>query len=101
MHSNGVVKGANLAAPRFVTSGPVTRHLDGHGYYVTTGVGPDLFQGARDAVSRMIDLLGKQHGLASVDAYLLCSVCADLRVSEIVDQPNWIVAYYFPRIVFE
>jgi len=30
---------------------------------------------------------------------MLCSVCGDLRISEIVDQPNWIVAFYFPRIV--
>jgi acetamidase/formamidase len=32
---------------------------------------------------------------------MLSSVCADLRISEIVDQPNWVVALYFPRIVFE
>jgi acetamidase/formamidase len=36
-----------------------------------------------------------------VDAYMLCSVCADLRISEIVDQPNWVVLPYFPRVVFE
>jgi acetamidase/formamidase len=36
-----------------------------------------------------------------VEAYMLCSVCADLRVSEIVDMPNWIVSLYFPRVVFE
>ena len=58
-------------------------------------------QGARDAVSEMIELLGQRHALSAVDAYLLCSVCADLRISEIVDQPNWVVSFYFPRIVFE
>ena len=36
-----------------------------------------------------------------VDAYLLCSVCADLHISELVDQPNWVVSLYVPRIVFE
>ncbi len=96
-----VIKGADLAFPRYVTPGPVSRHLDGHGYYVTTGVGPDLFQGARDAVSGMIDLLGERHRMSAIDAYLLCSVCADLRISEIVDQPNWVVSFYFPRTVFE
>ena len=49
----------------------------------------------------MIDLLGEVHQMAAVDAYLLSSVCADLRISEIVDQPNWVVSLYFPRIVFE
>lgn len=96
-----LVKRANLQSPRFTTPGPVTRHLDSKGYEVTTGVGPDLMIGAREAVSRMIDLLGAQHGLSAVDAYMLCSVCGDLRISEIVDQPNWMMSFYFPRIVFE
>lgn len=96
-----LVKAENLAFPRFTTPGPVSRHLDSSGYDVTTGIGADLFQGARDAVSGMVDLLTKRHGIRSVDAYMLCSVCGDLRISEIVDQPHWIVSFYFPRLVFE
>ena len=95
-----LVKGAGLKGPRFTTDGPVTRHLDGAGYEVTTGVGPDLMTGARESVMRMIDLLAAEHGLDPVDAYMLVSVCADLRISEIVDMPNWVVSFYFPRIVF-
>ncbi|MCP3713086.1 acetamidase/formamidase family protein [Paraburkholderia sp. CNPSo 3274] len=49
----------------------------------------------------MIDILMRQHHISAIDAYLLCSVCAYLRISEIVDRPNWIVSLYFPRIVFE
>ena len=30
---------------------------------------------------------------------MLCSVCGDLRISEIVDMPNWVVSFYFPRLV--
>ena len=96
-----LVKGAGPAFPRFTTPGPVTRHLDEKGYDVTTGVGPDLMAGARDAVCEMIDLLTARHDMAPEEAYMLCSVCADLRISEIVDQPNWIVSFYFPRIVLE
>jgi acetamidase/formamidase len=96
-----LVKAQNLAYPRFTTKGPVSRHLDGSGYEVCTGIGEDLFQAAKDAVSGMIDLLTRQHGIEAVDAYMLCSVCGDLRISEIVDQPNWIVSFYFPRLVFE
>jgi acetamidase/formamidase len=96
-----LVKNAGLETPRFTTPGPVTNHLDTHGYEVTTGIGEDLMAGARDALSRMIDLLCKTHGMSPVDAYMLCSVCGDLRISEIVDMPNWVVSFYFPRVVFE
>jgi amidase len=39
--------------------------------------------------------------MAEVEAYMLCSVCADLRISEIVDAPHWVVSYYFPKVIFE
>lgn len=90
-----------LPFPRFTTPGPVSRHLDEKGYEVTTGIGPDLMEAARAAVLGMVDLLAARHGLAAVEAYMLCSVAADLRISEIVDQPNWVVSMYFPRLVFE
>ncbi len=95
-----LVKGANLAFPRFSTPGPVSRHFDGQGYEVTTGIGPDLMEGARAAVMGMIELLTARHNMSAVEAYMLCSVCADLRISEIVDLPNWVVSLYFPNIVF-
>ena len=96
-----LIKRTPLAFPRFTTPGPVTRHLDVLGYEVTTGIGPDLMEAARAAVRSMIDLLCRQRGMPAVDAYLLCSVCGDLRISEIVDLPHWTVSFYFPRIVFE
>jgi acetamidase/formamidase len=96
-----LIKQVPLAFPRFRTLGPVTRHLDAKGYDVTTGIGPDLMQAARAAVRSMVDLLGREHGMPAIDAYLLCSVCGDLRISEIVDIPNWTVSFYFPRVVFE
>ncbi|MCB1377357.1 MAG: acetamidase/formamidase family protein [Alphaproteobacteria bacterium] len=96
-----LIKGANLAFPRFTTPGPVSRHMDEKGYEVTTGIGPDLMEAAKAAVSGMIDLLSSRHNMAAVDAYMLCSVCGDLRISEIVDMPNWVVSFYFPRVVFE
>ena len=96
-----LVKGANLAFPRFTTPGPVSRHLDAKGYEVTTGIGPDLMEAVKDCVRGMIDLVATRHGMRPEDAYMLLSVCADLRISEIVDQPNWVVSCYFPRLVLE
>lgn len=96
-----LVKNEKLETPRFTTPGPVTRHLDGKGYEVTTGIGEDLMEGAQAAVSQMVDLLAARYNMNAVDAYMLCSVCGDLRISEIVDMPNWIVSFYFPRLVLE
>ena len=95
-----LLKGKAPKNPQFTTYGPVSRHKDADGFWVTTGIGPDLFEGARAAVAEMIEELIRRTGMSAVDAYMLCSVCADLRISEIVDQPNWVVSLYFPRSVF-
>ena len=93
-----LLKDAKLAFPRFQTEGPVTRHFDSRGYWATTGIGEGLMQAARDAVSGMIDLVTHETGMTPLDANLLCSVCGDLRISEIVDMPNWTVSFYFPKV---
>ncbi|MBD3897641.1 acetamidase/formamidase family protein [Halomonas sp. ML-15] len=96
-----LIKDTPLAMPRFSTPGPVTRHLDGAGYEVFTGIGPDLMNGARQALEGAIEWLVKTRNMPAEQAYMLCSVCGDLRISEIVDAPNWVVSFYLPRIVFE
>jgi acetamidase/formamidase len=96
-----LVKASPLAFPRLITPGPVTRHLDERGYRVTTGIGPDLMEAARAAVRSAIDWLTRDYRMSAMDAYMLCSVCGDLRISEIVDMPNWTVSLYFPRVVLE
>ena len=91
-----LVKGAAPGMPRFTTPGPVTRHVDSSGYQVATGIGPDLMAAARDAVAGMIDLLSARTGMLPEEAYMLSSVAGDLRISEVVDRPNWVVSFYFP-----
>jgi acetamidase/formamidase len=49
----------------------------------------------------MIDWLGREHGIAAVDAYLLCSIGVDLRISEIVDMPHYLVSAHCPLSIFE
>ena len=94
-----LIKSTALETPRFSTPGPVTSHLDQAGYEVFTGIGPDLMQAARDSVSRTVDWLCSTQHMPADQAYMLCSVCGDLRISEIVDMPNWVVSFYFPKIV--
>lgn len=95
-----LVKGGAPATPRVELPGPPTRHIDRDGYDVTTGIGPDLFAAARQAVAEMIDLMSTRHGVSATDAYMLASVAADLRISEIVDVPNFVVSLYMPRMIF-
>ena len=96
-----LIKRAHLKFPRFTTPGPVARHMDYKGYEATTGIGPDLMEASKAAVRGMIELLSREHHMSELEAYMLCSVAGDLRISEIVDIPNWVVSFYFPRCVFE
>ena len=89
-----------VTAPEFRTAGPLGTSTNTAGWFAADGVGPDLFDAARDAVRRMIGRLTAEVGIAPIDAYLLLSVAGDLRISEIVDQPNWIVTMYCPRSIF-
>ena len=63
----------------------------------TTGVGPDLMTATRDAVRHMVDELVRRTGLTPIQAYLLTSVAGDLKISEVVDQPNWVVSMHLPE----
>jgi len=74
--------------------------VDARGYYATTGHGPDLYAASQDAIRAMIDHLGREYRLDPQLAYALCSVAVDLKISEIVDAPNWLVSAYLPRGIF-
>ena len=95
-----VRKDLHVTAPEFLTAGPLAEATNRGRFYATDGVGPDLMGAARDATRRMIEYLGREHGVESADAYLLCSVAVDLKISEVVDAPNWIVTAYCPLSIF-
>lgn len=90
-----------LAFPRYETDGPRPGDTGRTGVTATTGIGPDLLQCCRDAVSGMIDHLSRTRSVSAADAYMLCSVAADLTVSEVVDAPNWAVSCTIPRAIFQ
>ena len=92
-------KGRRIAAPQFETAGPLRADADRAGHYATMGVAPDLMRAAQDATRAMIDHLGTRYGLAPIDAYVLCSVAVDLRITEMVDAPNWIVSAHLPKAI--
>jgi acetamidase/formamidase len=71
------------------------------GYFVTTAHGPDLFRNAQQAIRYMIDYLAAEHRMTRAQAYCLCGAAVDLKISEIVDVPNWIVSAYLPLSIFQ
>jgi acetamidase/formamidase len=53
--------------------------------WITMGFDEDLDDAVRHALRDMIALIGEKSGLGAQDAYTLCSLCADLRVTQMVD----------------
>ncbi|MBS1878163.1 MAG: acetamidase/formamidase family protein [Actinobacteria bacterium] len=95
-----VQKGRTIRQPHLSTAGPL--NVDGsRGYYATTGIGPDLYECSREAVRGMVETLVSERGLLWREAYVLCSLAVDLKISEIVDAPNWVVSAYLPQSVFK
>lgn len=54
-------------------------------HHITMGMDPDLDQCAVIALRDMIVLLGEKSGLSREDAYTLCSLAADFRVTQTVN----------------
>ena len=88
-----------LAEPQFRAAGSRWRGSSGPAY-VTTAHGPDLLLNAQNAVRYMLDHVQREYGLSREDAYCLASVAVDLKISEVVDAPNWIVSAFLPLELF-
>jgi acetamidase/formamidase len=96
-----LLKGAGPSELRFTTPpGKKLTVTDEAGYYVTTAHGPDLFMDAQQAMRYMIAYLVAEHAMTREQAYCLCGAAVDLKISEIVDAPNWIVSAYLPLSIF-
>ena len=54
-------------------------------HYITMGLHPDLDEAAKMATREMIDFLVSEKGMSREEAYILCSLAADLRVTQLVD----------------
>src|SRR5690606_28296183 len=91
-----LVKNAGITQPQYRVPTAAVRD-EARGFYATTGVGPDLMAAAKDAIRSMIDHLGREYQLDPALAYALCSVAVHLRISEIVDAPNWVVSAVLPE----
>jgi formamidase len=82
------------AVPRtfFATTGiSVTRDGENHS--------EDATLAARNALLNMIDHLGER-GWTRQQAYVICSVAVDLKISQLVDVPNMLVSAFLPEDIF-
>jgi acetamidase/formamidase len=93
-------KGRSIPSPQYLTAGPLAPRVATGGWYGTTGVGPDLYAGAQDAIRAMVEHIAGTYRLSPEDAYVLCSLAVDLRISEIVDAGQYIVSALLPLSVF-
>lgn len=97
-----VDKEVSVDAPYLIT----TPHLSppayaNSKYHAFVSSGPDLKTNAQGAVRRAIDYLMKRAGLSSEQAFLICSAVLDLKLSQVVNVPNFTVTGYLPDAIFD
>ena len=68
-------------------------------YYAVTGFGDTIDKATKKAVNFMIDHLVANYDISDEDAYMLCSLVADLKIAEVVDVPNMLVTMHFPKSI--
>jgi acetamidase/formamidase len=95
-----LIKDKNIPAPQFQTPGPLTPLVEEMGWYATMGVNTDLMQATKDSLRAMVEHISTTYNLEPVEAYVLASLVVDLKISEVVDAPNWIVSSYLPLAIF-
>lgn len=76
-------------------------YIDGEKLGPLTNLSEDLTLAARNALIEMIDYMVREHGLTPEQAYVVASVAVDLRISQVVDVPNFIVSAFLPLEIFD
>jgi formamidase len=60
----------------------------------------NLTLACRNAVLNMMELV-EERGFIRDQAYVICSVAVDLRISNVVDVPNYVVSALLPEAIFD
>lgn len=69
-------------------------------YYAVTAFATTLDEAAKKAMHYMVDYLEAEHGLDRTEAYVLCSLAADLKIAEVVDAPHMLVSVHISKKIF-
>ena len=106
---DGEVSGSAIETPMRVvfevevmenTRGMVEPQYESDDYYAVTGFATTIDEAARKATRYMIDYLVAEHGLTREEAYVLCSIAGDMKISETVDVPHMLVSMHMPKGIF-
>jgi formamidase len=100
----------NIRAPRFSHSGYFAdpKMAAPQNFIATMGMpikedgsneSENLTLACRNAVIHMTELL-QERGYSKEQAYAICSVAVDLRISNVVDVPNYVVSALLPESIF-
>ncbi|MFC6825539.1 acetamidase/formamidase family protein [Halopelagius fulvigenes] len=95
-----VLKDKSIEQPELETTGPFTPTGADEPMYATTGIAADLMVATKKAIRHMINHLESERDLTRGEAYILCSAAVDLKISQVVDAPNWTVTAYLPESIF-
>lgn len=87
--TGGAIETANTAYLKFVVHKGKTikwPRAENATHYMTFGLDPDLNKAMKKAIVESVDFLGEKRGLNFFDAYSLCSIAVDFRVTQFVDK---------------
>ncbi len=108
VQGNGEISGTAVEAPMRIVyelevrkGGRALREpeYESDEYYAVTAFGTSIDEAARKASLFMIDYLVAEHGMDRADAYVLASLAGDLKISETVDMPHYLVSMHMPKEV--
>lgn len=89
-----------VKSPHYLTNPVDPAAVANKGEYAALGIDSDLLEASKKALRSLIEWLVATKGLTRVEAYMLASVAADLKIAEAVDMPNFAVACSLPLSVF-
>jgi acetamidase/formamidase len=89
-----VVKGPPIKYPRAIVELNSKRTL------LTMGIADDLYKASQLAMEGMVDEL-ERRGIPGGEGYTICSLAADLHITELVDTPNHVVSMTIPIDVIQ
>lgn len=90
-------KGENLPFPRYLTPG--LGETSGP-WFAAVGVDTDLWEASRQALRGVLDYLRTEHHLSRAEAVMLASVCANLRINQVVNSQVATVSALLPLNIF-
>lgn len=90
-------KGENLPFPRYRT--PELDEPNGP-WFAAVGIDTDLWEASRQALRGVLDYLRTEHHLSHAEAVMLASVCANLRINQVVNNSTATVSALLPLNIF-